>query len=58
MRAHGVPNWPDPTVDSTGRPSFQVTAAGISIDTTRSTQMLSKIGNCQDQPGAVLLRQE
>jgi hypothetical protein len=58
MRGHGVSNWPDPTVDSTGRPSFQITAAGISIDATRSTQMLSKIGYCQDQPGAVLLRQE
>jgi hypothetical protein len=58
MRASGVPNWPDPTIDSTGRPSFQVTAAGISIDATRSTQMLSKIGYCQDQPGSILLRQE
>jgi hypothetical protein len=58
MRDHGVPNWPDPTIDSMGRPSFQVTAAGISIDSTRSSWMLSKIGHCQDQPGAVLLRQE
>lgn len=58
MRSHGVPNWPDPTVDSVGRPSFQVTTAGISIDATRSPQMLSKIGDCQRRPGAVLLRQE
>jgi hypothetical protein len=58
MRNHGVPNWPDPTIDSTGRPSFQTTAAGISIAATRSAQMLSKIGHCQNQPGAVLLRQE
>jgi len=58
MRNHGVPNWPDPTVDSTGRPSFQVTAAGISIASTRSPRMLSKMGHCQNQPGAVLLRQE
>ncbi len=57
-RNHGVPNWPDPTVDSTGRPSFQVTAAGISIASTRSPRMLSKLGHCQNQPGAVLLRQE
>jgi hypothetical protein len=57
MRNHGVPNWPDPTIDSIGRPSFQVTAAGISIAATRSPQMLSKIGHCQNQPGAVLLRQ-
>ena len=58
MRNDGVPNWPDPTVDSMGRPSFQVTAAGISIAFTRSPRMLSKIGHCQNQPGAVLLRQE
>jgi len=58
MRSHGVPNWPDPTVDTLGRPSFQVTKAGISIDATRSLQMLSKIGDCQREPGALLLRQE
>ena len=58
MRSHGVANWPDPTVDSLGRPSFQVTRAGISIDATRSPQMLSKIGDCQREPGALLLRQE
>ena len=58
MRSHGVPNWPDPTVDSLGRPSFQVTKAGISIDATRSPPMLFKIGDCQREPGALLLRQE
>ena len=58
MRSHGVPNWPDPTVDSAGRPSFPVTKAGISIAATRSPQMLSKIGDCQRERGAVLLRQE
>lgn len=58
MRTHGVTNWPDPTVDSLGRPSFEVTKAGISIDATRSPQMLSKIGACQREPGALLLRQE
>jgi hypothetical protein len=58
MHMHGVLNWPDPTVDSLGRPSFPVTEAGISIDGTRSPRMLSRIGDCQRQPGAVLLRQE
>lgn len=24
MRARGVPNWPDPTVDSEGRPGFNL----------------------------------
>jgi hypothetical protein len=58
MRAQGVSNWPDPTIDSMGRPSFQVAAADISYDATRSAQMLSKIGHCESQPGAVLLREE
>jgi hypothetical protein len=58
MHRHGVTNWPDPTVDPSGRPSFQVTKAGISIDATRSPQMLSRIGDCQREPGALLLRQE
>jgi hypothetical protein len=58
MRNHGVPNWPDPTIDSMGRPSSNVTGAGIPIASTRSSQMLSTIGHCQNQPGAVLLRQE
>jgi len=58
MRNHGVPSWPDPTIDSTGRPSFRVTAAGISIASTRSQWMLARLGHCQGQRGAVLLRQE
>ena len=24
MRSHGVPNWPDPTIDSQGRPLFNI----------------------------------
>ena len=24
MRSHGVPNWPDPTLDSEGRPGFNL----------------------------------
>jgi hypothetical protein len=58
MRTDGVTNWPDPTIDSMGRPSFQVTAAGISIASTRSSQMLSELGYCESQTGAPLLRQE
>lgn len=58
MRNHGVPSWPDPTIDSTGRLSFRVTAAGISIASTRSPRMLAELGHCQGQRGAVLLRQE
>lgn len=29
MRAHGVPNWPDPSIDSEGRPVFLVSRAGV-----------------------------
>jgi hypothetical protein len=58
MRNDGVTNWPDPTIDSIGRPSFQVTVAGIPIASTRSSEMLSKLGRCQNQTGAPLLRQE
>ena len=29
MRSHGVPNWPDPTIDSQGRPAFDVGNVGI-----------------------------
>ena len=25
MRSHGVPNWPDPIIDSQGRPLFNIT---------------------------------
>ena len=58
MRNHGVSNWPDPTLDSMGRPSYQVTTAGISINDTRSAPIASKIGHCESQTGAPLLRQE
>jgi len=29
MRAHGVPDWPDPSIDSEGRPVFLVSRAGV-----------------------------
>jgi hypothetical protein len=28
MRSHGVPNWPDPTIDSQGRPLFNIAVPG------------------------------
>lgn len=58
MRHHGVPDWPDPTVDAIGRPSYQVTKAGVSIAGTRSGPIASKIGHCETQTGSPLLRQE
>jgi hypothetical protein len=47
MRSHGVPNFPDPTIDSEGRPFFNVSAAGISYQYTHSPQFASKDGECE-----------
>jgi hypothetical protein len=44
MRSHGVPNWPDPSIDSEGRPEFNVSARGINPH--HSPQINSKIGEC------------
>jgi hypothetical protein len=44
MRSHGVPNWPDPSIDSEGRPVFNVSARGI--DPHHSPQINSKVGEC------------
>ena len=45
MRAHGVLNWPDPTVDSQGRPGFNL----VPIHRTdwNSPQIQNKIGECE-----------
>jgi hypothetical protein len=32
MRAHGVPNWPDPSIDSQGRPVFQISIGNLGFD--------------------------
>jgi hypothetical protein len=32
MRAHGVPNWPDPTIDSQGRPVFAISISKDGFD--------------------------
>lgn len=32
MRSHGVPNWPDPTVDSQGRPVFAISTSKLGFD--------------------------
>ena len=50
MRSHGVPNWPDPTVDSRGRPVFDLGAAGIShSEFTHSSQLQTRVTECQHQ---------
>ena len=40
MRSHGVPNWPDPTLDSEGRPGFDISVGqdGFNPDTQFTTQ--------------------
>jgi hypothetical protein len=50
MRSHGVPNWPDPSIDSQGRPAFNVSARGINPH--HSPRINSKIGECERLTGA------
>ena len=51
MRSHGVPNWPDPTVDSEGRPYFNLVP--IPGDWS-SPQIDNKMNECQHvMPGGV-----
>jgi hypothetical protein len=46
MRSHGVANWPDPTVDSEGRPGFNL----VPIPSTdwNSPQVQNKIYECEN----------
>jgi hypothetical protein len=39
MRSHGVSNWPDPTLDSQGRPFFNLSGHGITRSEGHSSQM-------------------
>jgi hypothetical protein len=32
MRAHGVPRWPDPSIDSKGRPVFVISISALGFD--------------------------
>ncbi len=32
MRSHGVPNWPDPSIDMQGRPVFAISISGLGFD--------------------------
>jgi hypothetical protein len=45
MRAHGVLNWPDPTVDSEGRPGFNLVP--IHGTNWNSPQIQNKIHECE-----------
>jgi hypothetical protein len=46
MRSHGVPNWPDPTLDPNGAPVFRVSAAGITHTQTHTPPMENTITAC------------
>ena len=52
MRSHGVPNWPDPTIDSEGRPGVNLVA--IPGTNWNSPQISNKMQDCYHvMPGGV-----
>src|ERR1700735_1872015 len=48
MRSHGVPNFPDPAVDSEGRPIFPLSTHGISLAYSHSQQFSAAVAKCQN----------
>jgi hypothetical protein len=53
MRSHGVPNYPDPTITSTGGVSINLSGSGINPSTIKSPQFQSAEQACESlQPGA------
>jgi hypothetical protein len=51
MRSHGFSNWPDPTIDSQGRPYFDVSKAGLSQAETRTARWTSADRVCERLAG-------
>ena len=47
MRSQGVPNFPDPALDSEGRPIFPLSAHGISLNYSHSQRFNTVMGKCQ-----------
>jgi hypothetical protein len=47
MRSHGVPNFPDPAVDSEGRPIFPLSTHGISLNYSHSRGFTTVMDECQ-----------
>jgi hypothetical protein len=47
MRSHGVPSWPDPSLDSEGRPGFNLIPSGITHRETHSAPIANKINECE-----------
>jgi hypothetical protein len=54
MRSHGVPNWPDPTIDLDGRPTFRLSKVGITHSQTHSPPMSNTIADCVRLTSATL----
>jgi hypothetical protein len=54
MRSHGVPNWPDPTTDSEGRPLFALSRHGFSRGEGRSPRLVATEAACQSLLPAAL----
>jgi hypothetical protein len=48
MRSRGVPNFPDPAVDSAGRPIYPLSTHGISLNYSHSQQFSAAIEKCQN----------
>jgi hypothetical protein len=46
MRTHGVPNWPDPTIDSQGRPAVVIRPWKLGVNPD-SNQINSKMDECR-----------
>jgi hypothetical protein len=57
MRSHGVPNWPDPTLDPQGMPVFDVTRAGMSRQFLHSSLFMTPNGECQHLAAAPVPRE-
>jgi len=51
MRAHGVPNFPDPKIGPNGTPFFPASQAGLSYQYTHSSAFRSKGDECQREVG-------
>jgi len=51
MRSHGVPRWPDPTIDSQGRPIFAISISALGFD-PYSSRVWAKGNQCSSlMPG-------
>jgi hypothetical protein len=55
MRSHGVPNWPDPTLDSQGRPFFNLSGNGFTHSEWHSDPMRAKAEECSRVAGGALV---